>query len=95
MRPRQALRSAIRAIYSLMRGGVADPPTPTSTFTLTLTRTWRQRTIRELQLGKTLLQAEGKWTVKHTAGNYKTGKVIPPSLEEKSSGMVQWRFRRG
>jgi hypothetical protein len=35
----------------------------------------RQRTLRELEVGRTLLQQEnGSWAIKHSAADYKTGK---------------------
>jgi hypothetical protein len=35
----------------------------------------RQRTLRELEVGRTLLQQEdGSWVIKHSAADYKTGK---------------------
>jgi hypothetical protein len=44
----------------------------------------RQRTLRELEVGKTLLrQPDGTWVIKHTAEDYKTGKQYgdrPPLL---------------
>lgn len=36
----------------------------------------RQRTLRELAMGKTLVKdGEGRWVIKHGSGDYKTGKV--------------------
>jgi hypothetical protein len=43
----------------------------------------RQRTLRELEVGRTLLQQDGSWIIKHAAGDYKTGKKYgdrPPLL---------------
>ncbi|WIA30518.1 hypothetical protein OEZ86_000602 [Tetradesmus obliquus] len=44
----------------------------------------RQRTLRELEVGRTLLQqADGSWVIKHAAADYKTGKQYgdrPPLL---------------
>ena len=34
----------------------------------------RQRTLRELQVGKTLVKKEGKWYIMHGPDDYKTGK---------------------
>ena len=34
----------------------------------------RQRTLRELALGRTLVKEEGKWLIRHGAGDYKTGR---------------------
>ncbi|KIZ03806.1 hypothetical protein MNEG_4154 [Monoraphidium neglectum] len=35
----------------------------------------RQRTLRELQLGRTLVKEDGRWLIRHTAADYKTGKL--------------------
>ncbi|KAI8466409.1 MAG: hypothetical protein J3K34DRAFT_433844 [Monoraphidium minutum] len=35
----------------------------------------RQRTIRELQLGRTLVKEDGRWVIRHTPGDYKTGRL--------------------
>jgi hypothetical protein len=44
----------------------------------------RQRTLRELEVGRTLLkQEDGSWVIKHAASDYKTGKKYgdrPPLL---------------
>ena len=34
----------------------------------------RQRTLRELEVGRTLVHAGGRWVIKHGPGDYKTGK---------------------
>lgn len=43
----------------------------------------RQRTIRELEIGKTLLKEDQSWVIKHGPGDYKTGKTYgdrPPLM---------------
>ena len=46
----------------------------------------RQRTLRELELGRTLFYENGKWVIRHGAGDYKTGRVYgtrpPLQLDE-------------
>ena len=46
----------------------------------------RQRTLRELELGRTLFYESGKWVIRHGAGDYKTGRVYgtrpPLQLDE-------------
>ena len=34
----------------------------------------RQRTLRELVVGKTLVCQDGRWLIRHGAGDYKTGR---------------------
>ena len=36
----------------------------------------RQRTLRELEVGRTLVKAGGVWSVRHGAADYKTGKLM-------------------
>jgi hypothetical protein len=55
----------------------------------------RQRTIRELEVGKTLIQEEGKWIIKHGPGDYKTGKAYgqrPPMVisDHLYSDLEEW-----
>lgn len=43
----------------------------------------RQRTLRELEVGRTLFKEEGRWVIKHQAGDYKTGRAYgqrPPMV---------------
>ena len=43
----------------------------------------RQRTLRELEVDRTLFKEGGKWVIKHQAGDYKTGRVYgqrPPMV---------------
>lgn len=35
----------------------------------------RQRTIRELQVGRTLFKEDGRWVIRHSPSDYKTGKL--------------------
>jgi len=46
----------------------------------------RQRTLRELEVGRTLFFEDGKWLIRHGAGDYKTGRVYgtrpPLQLDE-------------
>lgn len=46
----------------------------------------RQRTLRELEVGRTLFYENGKWVIRHGAGDYKTGKIYgtrpPLQLDE-------------
>ena len=35
----------------------------------------RQRTLRELEVGRTLVREGGRWLVRHQAGDYKTGRA--------------------
>ena len=46
----------------------------------------RQRTLRELEVGRTLFYENGKWVIRHGAGDYKTGRVYgtrpPLQLDE-------------
>jgi hypothetical protein len=65
----------------------------------------RQRTLRELEVGRTLLkQEDGSWVIKHTAGDYKTGKQYgdrPPLLiapfiyPELEAFIYTWRQELG
>jgi hypothetical protein len=60
----------------------------------------RQRTFRELELGKTLFKKQGSWLILHGPDDYKTGKIygerpplviaeyIHPYLEEY---LTKWR----
>ena len=43
----------------------------------------RQRTLRELEVGRTLFKEGGRWVIKHQAGDYKTGRAYgqrPPMI---------------
>ena len=43
----------------------------------------RQRTLRELEVGRTLFNEGGRWVIKHQAGDYKTGRAYgqrPPMI---------------
>ncbi|GBF97947.1 hypothetical protein Rsub_10620 [Raphidocelis subcapitata] len=43
----------------------------------------RQRTLRELEIGRTLFKEDGRWVIRHSPGDYKTGKLYgqrPPML---------------
>lgn len=47
----------------------------------------RQRTLRELVVGKTLVCQDGRWLIKHGAGDYKTGRSYgerPPLVVAES-----------
>jgi hypothetical protein len=61
----------------------------------------RQRTLRELEVGRTLLQQDdGNWVIKHAAADYKTGKkygdrpplLIAPSIYPELEAFIStWR----
>ena len=60
-----------------------------------------QRTLRELEVGRTLVRdREGRWVIRHGAGDYKTGRAYgerPPLLidpaiyPELEAFMDKWR----
>ena len=66
-----------------------------------LSSCFRQRTIRELQVGQTLFKDEqGRWVIRHGPGHYKTGKaygerppmVIAPHIyPELEAFLEEWR----
>ena len=43
-------------------------------YKVTCWRADRQRTLRELVLGRTLVKEDGKWLIRHGASDYKTGR---------------------
>ncbi|KAK9843821.1 hypothetical protein WJX81_007539 [Elliptochloris bilobata] len=51
----------------------------------------RQRTVRELVLGRTLVKEDGRWLIRHGAGDYKTGRSYgerPPLVV--AEGIYPW-----
>ena len=44
----------------------------------------RQRTLRELEVGRTLLRDGDRWVIRHTSTDYKTGRA-PPSQDAHNS----------
>jgi hypothetical protein len=60
----------------------------------------RQRTLRELEVGRTLVREEGRWLIRHGPGDYKTGRsygerpplVIAPDIYPELEAFIgEWR----
>jgi hypothetical protein len=64
----------------------------------------RQRTLRELEIGRTLVKEGDRWVIRHQAGDYKTGRaygerpplVLAPALyPELEAYLATWRAALG